>query len=200
MGKNAAGLLLIFVFSSAAVVSQTPCDIEAAINNRPEDYSHSLGGVVATTDRTGTNVRTGPGTGFPVSRTLKDRDGLRFHITASSGSWVRVDSVYEVHNQAEDYRGETPIDGWVYAPSLFLKAEPSDPDDASKAVYNLYSLPDMKSRLLLRKGEVGGLRVASLRGCRGKWAKVYHKGKVGWLNPFTQCADLWTESCAEGGD
>jgi SH3-like domain-containing protein len=177
MRRGVLSLLLACAACSAAV-AQTPCNIEASINN---------GDAHMTTDPNGTNVRAGPGKEFPITKTLKDEMGFRFHITVSSGSWVRVDHVREIANGRE-----AALVGWVYTPSLFLKPEPDG--RGGTPVFSLFAAPDAKGRRVLKLEAEDD--VLTLRGCRGRWAKVSLGGTVGWLSPGTQCADLW-DVCGE---
>lgn len=182
--KNTGLLILILIFAQiAAAQKSVACDIEASINN--------LASSEMTTDRRGTNVRKGPGTNFPVLVTLRDSTGLLFHITASRGNWVRIDEYFAYG----DMRTERPkLDGWVYAPSLFVIADANGAEE--KFVSNLYAAPDWKSRLLFPKNSTIEEGV-SLQGCQGKWAKVKYRGKIGWLNPVSHCPSIWDDgSCS----
>lgn len=144
-----------------------------------------------TTDRSGTNVRSGAGTNFPVLKTLRDPTGLLFHITASRGNWVRIDEYFAYGEMSPERQ---KLDGWVYAPSLFLIADANG--DEEKFVSNLYAAPDWKSLLLFPKKSSIDEGVP-LQGCQGKWAKVKYKGKIGWLNPVSHCPSIWDDgSCS----
>jgi hypothetical protein len=177
--KIAGFCILILIFSpTAAAQKAAPCDIEASINNQASS--------MLTTDRNGTNVRSGPGTNFPVRKTLRDPTGFLFHITASQGNWVRIDE-YFAYRETERQR----LDGWVYAPSLFLIVQENNLSN-EKFVDNLYAAPDLNSPLLFPKNSTVADGVP-LQGCRGKWAKVKYKEKIGWLNPASHCALIWDD-------
>ena len=150
-----------------------------------------------TTDASGTNIRSGPGVNFSIVKTLKSETGFIFHITGSQGDWVCVSAVNYI-----DGKNDRPLAGWIYAWSLFLKVESEyGRKQEGKFVSDLYAAPDWKARLLLsakssdERGESIG-DIAGLRGCQGKWAKVYWKNKTMWLNPASQCSDLW-DFCGE---
>ena len=180
-------LFLLFIFTSpVAAQKQVTCDIEAGISNK--DYSS------ASTDRAGTNIRKGPGTKFAVVKTLRDETGFLFHVTANQGRWLKIDEYLAWGENG----GRSPLDGWIYAPSVFVLIAESGGD--GKFVGNLYAAPDWKSSLLFPKNKP--IRdVVPLQGCQGKWAKVAYKGKIGWLNPYSQCASLWDEGpCSESSD
>ena len=185
--KTSILLILILIFlQSVSAQKSVACNIEASINNQKSSGM--------STDRSGTNVRRGAGTNFPVVETLRDPTGFQFHITASQGNWVRIDEVFV---WAETERRK--LDGWVYAPSLFLIADDNG-DDPKKFVSNLYAEPDWTSRLLFPKNSRIDDAV-TLQGCRGDWAKVKHKGKVGLLNPNSHCPAIWDEGpCSQGND
>jgi uncharacterized protein YraI len=185
--KNVIPLILILIFSQLAEAQKTvACNIEASINNMASSEM--------TTDRNGTNVRKGPGTNFPIRETLRDPTGFQFHITASRGNWVRIDEVF-VWAVTERQK----IDGWVYAPSLFLIVDDNG-SDPKKFVSNLYAAPDWTSRLLFATNSPIEDAV-TLQGCRGDWAKVKYKGKIGWLNPYSHCPSIWDEGpCSQEND
>ena len=177
-------ILALYIIIGAAVDAgaETRCDISAAINN--QDSS-------ATTDAGGTNVRKGPGTNFPVVRTLVNPTGFIFHITASSGSWMHIDTF-----NAIDGTGKSrALDGWIYAPSLFLKF---DTGDKGKPYGKLFSEPSASSKPVLTSAQMDKKegRIASLISCQGTWAKVLWEGSIGWLAKGDQCTDMW-DICGE---
>jgi len=169
-------LLLYAVWMPGQAVAQlAACSIEASINNQDSTM---------TTDPNGTNVRSGPGTDFKVTKTLHDSKGLRFTIDGSQGSWVRI---HGYNSASESGRGDSSLIGWVYAPSLFLRMG-SEGDNPDAVIYSLFLLPNSKSRKLAN-GKYN--EVVALLGCKGRWAKVSNGSASGWLSPGTQCSDLW---------
>lgn len=134
-----------------------PCDAQAYVNDP---------------DPRGMNVRSGPGSNYPVVGNLpnQDVDGIGVHLTGSQGDWVRIDLAVEQGGDParELFKGE----GWVYAPLLGV-----DGVGGLGGGSPLYREPAAKGRVLVRVPVDGG--GATVRGCRGRWMYVEHKGVRG---------------------
>lgn len=107
------------------------------------------------------NVRTGPGTRYPVAWTFKQR-GHPIKVIAEFGMWFRI----------EDIEGEQ---GWIYRPfySSRRTALVVGADNAP-----LYA--DPKQTMLLAYLEPGV--VVSLEGCKGASCEVRVAERKGWVN------------------
>jgi len=175
----------LLAYQAVATTAQTSCDIFAGVNNMKGFDGMS-------TDKNGTNVRSGPGIRFSVQTTLKSSSGFIFHVVEADGNWVRVNNYQDISDSNARKR---TLDGWIYAPTLFLKF---DTGDRGRAYGKLFAEPSESSRSLLtaaqrqRKQDV----VVSLITCKGTWAKVLWKGTSGWIARGDQCSDLW-DICGE---
>ena len=162
--------LLLASAAPAAAAPEVSCDLAANLIDP---------------DPAGTNVRRGPGREHPsVGLLPRDRtDSVR--ITAATGNWLRIAT-------ASDEEGEIffRTAGWVYAPLLGLGIA-FNPDDRGRAgAQILHAAPNENSRSLARLP--AGTQV-SLEGCAGRWAKIRHGGRIGWLAPAGQCTNTRTE-------
>lgn len=176
---------IVVCILAGGLVAEMPCDIDAGINN-------VSGFEGMTTDRTSTNIRKGPGTKFDISRTIKSGSGWIFHIVASDGNWMRIANYREIGGSPS----AVAADGWVYAPSLFVKF---DSEGKGKKAYGwLFTEPSPTSKHVLTKREMETIDInfASLLSCQGTWAKVTWSGHTGWLARGDQCSDLW-DICGE---
>ena len=147
-----------------------PCDAEAYVNDP---------------DPRGMNVRSGPGGNYRIVGNLpnQDVDGISVHLTGSQGDWVRIDRATEQGGDPERvlFKGE----GWVHAPLLAV-----DGVGGLGGGSPLYREPAAKGRVLIRVPVDGG--GAKVRGCRGRWMYVEHKGVKGWAAPGTLCSNALT--------
>ena len=164
------------VAASGATVQRRPagvvaCDVRAYVNDP---------------DPKGLNVRSGPGTNYPVIGNLPNQgnDGIEVHINGSSGDWVRIDRAVE---QGGDegrnfFRGE----GWVYGPALGVDGVGGfDPPGTP-----LYQGTTKRANVVARLPVEGG--GAKVRGCMRDWTHVEYKGKRGWAAPGTLCYSTLT--------
>ena len=153
-----------------------PCDAEAYVNDP---------------DPRRLNVRSGPGGNYPVVGNLpnQDVDGISVHLTGSQGDWVRIDRAAEQGGDQERvlFRGE----GWVHAPLLGVDGVGGLGGGGSP----LYREPVARGRVLIRVLVDGG--GAKVRGCRGRWMYVEHKGVKGWAAP-ARSARTRSRTVAEG--
>ena len=160
-------ILLASLSAEAPAQTQTGCSVQA---------------VLIDMDMEGTNVRSGAGTTFPVIGRLPAERTDIVRIVAAKGAWVKI-------VEALNEEGETIFarQGWVHAPLLGMTTSWNPAKKAGQ--HNLYSGPSAKSRVI---GSLPAETPVSLESCRGKWVKVKHEGRTGWLAPEAQCANSRT--------
>ena len=148
----------------------TPCDVAA---------------YVIDSDPNGLNVRSGPGSTQKIVGNLPNQnvEGIGVHITGSSGEWVRIDRATEQGGD-EDRTLFSGV-GWVYGPLLG-----TDGVGWIEGGTPIYNEPTKKSRLLARM--LAGAEGASVRGCRGRWMYIEHKGLKGWAEGKSLCSNSLT--------
>lgn len=141
------------------------CDVEAYANGR-------------------LNVRSGPGKTYKAIRNLPDQnvEGMRVHIKAASGEWVRIDRV--IGESGDPERTLFHGAGWVYAPVLSVSGMA-----ITEGGTNLYQDATKKSRVIIR---VPAGDDATVLGCHGQWMYVEYKKERGWAAPNTMCANSLT--------
>lgn len=141
-----------------------------------------LSAFVIDQDEQGLNVRAGPGIEFPVIGNLPNQqvDGIRVHLTGSSGNWVRIDRATQ--EGGDEGRRLFSGKGWVYGPKLGV-----EPTAGGTPVHES---PVASSRILKRvPADGGGFKVL---GCRGVWMKVEHQKIRGWADKSRLCANSLT--------
>jgi SH3-like domain-containing protein len=112
------------------------------------------------------NVRTGPGTRYPVEWRFR-RKGMPVEIVAEHDNWRKI----------RDWQG---AGGWVYQGLLSGKRS----FIISSKVANLYKTPSIEAEVVARlEPEVMG----EIRSCSGDWCRVRVSGISGW----SQRAKLW---------
>jgi len=112
------------------------------------------------------NVRTGPGTRYPVDWVYK-RKAMPVEIVAEYENWRKI----------RDWQGAS---GWVHQSLLTGKRTFIVP---SKAV-SLYRTPALSAEVVAKlEPEVSGL----IESCSGDWCRVKVSGVSGWL----ERTDLW---------
>lgn len=155
---------------AAATTNVVPCDAEAYVNDP---------------DPKGMNVRSGPGATFKVVGNLPNADvnGISVHITGSQGEWVRIDRAVEQGGETEDRTFFKGV-GWVYAPLLAV-----DGVGWVEGGTKLHQEPSARSRVVARMPADEG---SNVRGCKGKWLLLEHKGARGWAAPGTTCSNALT--------
>ncbi|MBN2224522.1 MAG: SH3 domain-containing protein [Deltaproteobacteria bacterium] len=127
----------------------------------------------------GVNVRSGPGEGYPVIALLPpvgvapDYNDVDVMIRGSVGEWMRISDPWS--STTETKEGFEKTVGWVYGPSLGLRAKGFAP---------LYEEPNTESPVLVRVPHDDG---GAVIGCQGEWVKVNYRGVKGWLAPGTHC-------------
>ncbi|MFL6374175.1 MAG: SH3 domain-containing protein [Pyrinomonadaceae bacterium] len=131
--------------------SLSPCHAELAIFD---------------TDQHGLNLRTGPGTNYPISTNITDLDSV-LYIEGIHGKWVRVIGTTRSDNTSPD------LNGWVYGPLLGTLAFDRDSGNETK----LYSQPSEESKIVAKFSHGEKL---SFEGCSNHWVKVRSGDKAGW--------------------
>jgi uncharacterized protein YraI len=127
----------------------------------------------------GVSVRSGPGEGYPVIAVLPpvgvtpDYNDVDVMIRGSVGEWMRISDPWS--STTETKEGFEKTTGWVYGPSLGLRA---------RGVAPLYEEPNTESPVLVRVPHDDG---GAIIGCQGRWVKVNYRGVKGWLAPGTHC-------------
>ena len=112
------------------------------------------------------NVRTGPGTRYPVDWVFK-RKGMPVEIVAEYENWRKI----------RDWQGAS---GWVYQGLLTGKRTFIIPSH----VANLHRTPAPSAEVIAKlEPEVTG----EIRSCSGDWCRVKVSGVSGWLAR----TDLW---------
>lgn len=108
------------------------------------------------------NVRSGPGTNYPIKFIFK-----------LQGMPVNVISEYDNWNEIKDFEGQT---GWI-SQSLISKKR-TLMVQSSRNLVNMHSKNSEKSRIILRlENKVVGSHVKCLK----KWCALKVNGKKGWV-------------------
>jgi SH3-like domain-containing protein len=176
-------MLSAFSFPLPATAEETtdyeivPCDVAA---------------YVIDTDPAGLNVRSGPGSDYPVISVLPtyatppEDVTVDLVIRGSVGEWMYIsDPAYDGSEGEEFWK----ITGWVYGPMLGTYAVDYG---STGAVVPLYEGPSTGSVVLNRL--VSDTEVVIV-GCRGEWVKVRVNGVKGWLAPGSHCGSSKTNCC-----
>lgn len=148
--------------SQPAVASSAP--------NVPCEFS----AYVIDKDPNGLNVRSGPGSNYPVIGKLDNPDqGVVVEIAACQGEWVQIAKVDGGDNSK--FQGK----GWVYASLLGTSTRGYE----TQGVF-LYTKADKNSKTL---SKLPPERTVKLLGGSGQWMQVEYQGVRGWLAPGDDC-------------
>jgi SH3-like domain-containing protein len=137
------------------------------------------GAWVTDPDPAGLNVRDAPSTEGKILQALKD--GPTVHVAARNGNWVLL------CGQAASGDPDQPswvAYGWVYATKLGTGTRGYD-----KGYSPLYAEASATAAEVGRVPTEGEVAVLT---CSGRWLKVRHDGKEGWLDPHERCANQIT--------
>lgn len=119
----------------------------------------------------GLNVRSGPGTEYPVIKNIDDSD-VEVDVAGSSGKWLRIRRATAVDLTVK-FKG----DGWVFAPLMGVSANRSVP---------LHVAPDKASASVSTiKADDGG----NVQSCAGEWVQVQFENRKGWMEPGSHCGN-----------
>jgi len=119
------------------------------------------------TDEHGLNVRSGPGTNYPISTNVTDLDSV-LDIEGVHGLWVRVIGITDSKNRSPD------LNGWVYGPLLGTNAFAADSGHETK----LYPQPSESGRVI---GRFSHGEKLTFQGCKNHWLKVTSGSQSGWV-------------------
>ncbi len=136
---------------------------------------------VIDTDPNGLNIRSGPGTEYPVTATLPTDNSVEVWVTGSVGPWMSIERAYifAEYGMTEDI--DKKIAGFIYGPLLAVQTRPG-----GRMRIPLYAEPDVASRV------VAALPMeieVALTGCRGAWVRVKYGDIEGWLDPESHCGN-----------
>lgn len=145
------------------------CDAEAYVTDR---------------DPNGLNVRSAPDKSASIVGNLPNSkvEGIRVHLTGSSGEWVRIDHALE--QGSDNDRDFIRTEGWVFAPLLGVGGM-----SVIKGGSPLYLSHSSSSTILTIVPADGSM---SVHGCYGNWLYVQYKQIKGWGAPRTLCANPLT--------
>ncbi len=116
---------------------------------------------VVSVTKDGVNVRTGPGTEFPVYMELFQ--GYPLKVLEKKGDWLKV----------TDFENDT---GWIYSP---LVSPGTTVIVNAKKTINMRSKPNTKAQIVATVDRGVVLQKLSTQ---GKWVNVRHnKGTTGWI-------------------
>jgi len=146
------GILFLFLFLNQSVL---------ALDLEETNYFASL---KANT----TNVRSGPGSNYPIKFTYNMR-----YLP------VRVVAKYDNWHEIEDFEGER---GWVN--QNLLSGRRTVMVRTAKTYINMYSAATSRSRILLK---LENKVVGKLIGCKKEWCKIEVNNKKGWIEKI----DVW---------
>ncbi|MBN2223092.1 MAG: SH3 domain-containing protein [Deltaproteobacteria bacterium] len=148
----------------------TPCQ-----ENEKGRISTPLWVFVGDKDPAGLNVRSGPGTGYPVVKTIPTGRTAAVSITGSSGGWFHIDYV-RICDEDKSFKS-MELAGWVSGSLLQVRV-----------IYEidapLFSEPRKDSTIVTK---VPGGTLVTLSGCRCDswcgWLEVRYEEFQGWIRP-----------------
>ncbi len=121
----------------------------------------ALSAQVVSVKKDNVNVRSGPGTNFPVSMELFQ--GYPLKVLETKGDWLKI----------SDFENDS---GWIYAP---LVTPGSTVITNGKKSVNMRSEPNTSASIVATVDR--GVVLAKLS-TQGKWVKVRHsQGTTGWI-------------------
>lgn len=167
---------LITIFMSSMSLTSGKSMIQSKPATTPATKC-AVAAYVIDQDPKGLNVRSGPGSKFPVIAKLptKTKEGddemVEVWVTGISDGWAMFEAAATTNTELKLYAGN----GWVFAQMLGVDA--ADRANAGLAV-NFYRQPMENSSVV---GEVSQQTTMKLIGCRGEWAQVEYQGLKGWL-------------------
>ncbi|MBE7386031.1 MAG: SH3 domain-containing protein [Leptolyngbya sp. SIO1E4] len=142
------------------------------------ETSCSAAAFVADPDPAGLNVRSGPGSDFPVIDTLPTDGPVEVTITGSAYNWLKLTTAWSMEQQ------ELEEAGWVYAPLLSVTTRNSNPESVDAQV-PLFATPDAAATA---RAELPNLTEVSILTCTSDWLQVKSGEAMGWLAAENQCS------------
>lgn len=143
-----------------------------------EEQSCTASAFVADDDPAGLNVRSGPGSDFPVIDTLPTDGPVEVTIAAAANGWMQLSVAWSMQQQ------ELEEAGWVYAPLLGVTTRSEDTSSPDVPV-PLMANPDAAATVA---AELPEFEEVTLLSCSGEWLQVQGAGAEGWLAAGNQCS------------
>lgn len=180
--------LIIMVGGSTIAAEMADYTVVPCKENDNVSWSAPLRVYVGDKDPAGLNVRSGPGTEYPILKTLPTDRTVAVAITASAGGWFRINNVWIC--------GELNIDtmdlvGWVSGTLLQVRVN-------YEIDVPLFSEPRKDSTVITK---LPGGTLVTLSGCRCDswcgWLKVRHGDFEGWVRPDHYRAIVAEGFCGE---
>lgn len=136
-------------------------------------------------DLTGTNIRKSPGGGVISQLVLDDNNpGFMMTVTEVENGWFKIEGTISGGGDEIQLPNET---GWIHNSVVSVGTR-----NYGNQEIILWNEPEGSIETGVINEESYGVRILDL--C-GKWIKIKHKGKVGWLkdgwlcgSPFTTCS------------
>ncbi len=176
MKMRVSGLLVVFILSVGLTSGQNLMQSPPALTPATKC---AVAAYVIDRDPKGLNIRSGPGTKFPILAKLPtetkegDYEMVELWVTGISEGWAHFEKAASNNTELNLYSGK----GWVFAQMLGVDA--ADRSNGGRPV-KVYREPMTSSP---QAGEVAQQTTLKLIGCRGEWAQVEYRGLKGWLPP-----------------
>ncbi|MEO1095816.1 MAG: hypothetical protein AAFX01_13050 [Cyanobacteria bacterium J06638_28] len=142
------------------------------------EQSCSAAAFVADDDPAGLNVRSGPGSDFPVIDNLPTDGPVEVTIAAAANGWMKLSVAWSMQQQ------ELEEEGWVYAPLLGVTTRSED-GSSPDAPVALLADPDAAATVA---AELPQFEAVTLLSCSGDWLQVQGADSEGWLAAGNQCS------------
>lgn len=171
--------ILILSASIFGQINSAQTDVESMCN---------VSAYIIDKDPKGLNVRSKPnGKSKKLGAIPFDKDGTMVTIIASAGSWVKIESAWNMEEKTVFSKT-----GWVYAPLLAIStAKRSGEAEFVKA----YEMPSRGNDVI---AELPFFTEYKLAGCFEGWMKITipqkDKNIIGWIEAEDQC-DLANTNC-----
>lgn len=124
--------------------------------------SLALGAQLVSVKKDGVNVRTGPGTNFPVHMQLFK--GYPLKVTETKGKWLKI----------SDFENDN---GWIYSPLV---------TPGTTVIVNAQEKINMRSKPTTDSSVIATVArgvVLTKLSTQGEWIKVKHsQGTIGWIH------------------
>jgi hypothetical protein len=173
-------ILVLTLLVVPALFAGTPVRAQETADGEPMICNCTA--YVIDTDPKGLNVRSGPGTGYPVAATLPTDSSVEVWITGSVGPWVSIERTYIfADNDSMTEDDDKKVAGFIYGPLLAVQTRPS-----GLMPIPLFAEPDAASGVIAK---IPGEIEVSLTGCRGAWVRVKYGNIEGWLDPESHCGN-----------
>ena len=136
-------------------------------------------------DPKGLNVRADPNGSAEILGVLTHEEPpISVTLVDANAGWFQISRAEHFENTGGSSTEDLPQSGWVSGSLLGVSTRNYGPTSE----YKLHKEPDSNSPVVADPGEA----TVSLVDCKGKWLKVKHDGKQGWLSPEGQCSSSVT--------